>query len=59
LVYTSQQADPGTARDKIYLQTSVIVLIDNINRDKQLNTADSVCFMMSSILVKVFLWTLQ
>ena len=37
---TSQQVDTGIAEDNIYFQTGVIVLIDNIDRDKQFNTAD-------------------
>jgi hypothetical protein len=51
---TSQQVDLGTPREKIYLQTGVIVLIDNVNRDKQHNTTDSLSFMKPSTLVKVF-----
>jgi hypothetical protein len=38
---TSQQLDSGTAGEKKILYTGVIVLIDNIDRDKQLQTADS------------------
>jgi len=41
---TSQQVDSGIEWDRIYLYTGVIVLIYNIDRDKQLNTADSLDF---------------
>jgi len=40
---------------RFLFQTGVIVLTDNVNRDKQLNTADSVGFIPTSILVKCFL----
>jgi len=38
---TSQQVDFGIVWDKIYLQIAVIVLLDYMDRDKQLNTYDS------------------
>jgi len=56
--YTSHQLDTVIEEGKTILQTGVIVLIDNIDRDKQLNAAHSlesaVDISLSEIVFKLF-----
>jgi len=47
-------------QEKFFFLTGVIVLIDNINRDKQLNTAcnleSPVAITLSQVLFKLYSW---
>jgi hypothetical protein len=54
---TSQQVDKGTSGEKICFSTSVIVMIGNIERDKQLTTADRLksqeAINLSQVIVRI------
>jgi len=51
---TSQQVDTVIEGEKIFLQADVIVLVDKMQRAKQLNTAYSLESPVAIILIHVF-----